>query len=428
MRFPIAVPLLLIGTMSQSPKTAPKTAVDQFSELQARAVNAVKTGDQQTRIAADMELFHLLNGSPTVVEALARAYAAAGDSQRAIASLNQFADLGQSDHNLLTGTDQRLSAIQALPEYKKVLERFTKNELPISLGTNAITIPDPGLLAEDIDFDSTTRTFFVTSVLEHKIVRATLDGTVSDFASSPDQWPMVAVKVDAPRHRVWATEVAFDGFTTAPKDAWGRSAVLSFDARTGKLLLRIEGPAHSALGDMVLTRGGDPIVSDGESGKLYRVSNSALNEIDSVDFISPQTPALAPDAGKVLIPDYVRGLAVFNLETGRVSWMNQDGADHVALNGIDGVYVYHHALLLTQNGTSPQRVILLQLDPSLTRITATKVIEQASPDFGDPTHGVIVGDDFYYIANSGWAQLDDHGDVKSGSKLTSAHIMRYSLR
>jgi hypothetical protein len=424
----MAVPLLLIGALSQSPKTAPKTAIDQLGELQARAVNAVKSGDQQARIAADMELFHLLNGSPTVVEALARAYAASGDPQRAIASLNQFADLGQSAPNLLNGQDQRLSAIQSLPEYKKVLERFTKNEIPISLGTTAITFADPGLLAEDIDFDSTSRTFLVTSVLEHKIVHATLDGTVSDFAASPDQWPMVAIKVDAPRHRVWATEVAFDGFTTAPKDAWGRSAVLCFDARTGKLLLRIEGPAHSALGDMVLTRDGDPIVSDGDGGKLYRVSNGALNEIDSVDFISPQTPALSPDAGKILVPDYVRGVAVFNLETSRASWMNQDGADHVALNGIDGVYVYHHALILTQNGTSPQRVILLQLDTSLTRITGTKVIEQASPDFGDPTHGVIVGDDFYYIANSGWAQLDDHGDVKPGSKLTSPHIIRYSLR
>jgi len=70
----------------------------------------------------------------------------------------------------------------------------------------------------------------------------------------------------------------------------------------------------------------------------------------------------------------------------------------------------------------------LRLDGSRSRVVSSEVIERATPTLGDPTHGVSVGDDFYYIANSGWSELDDHGDVKPGAKLTPAHIMRFKTR
>jgi hypothetical protein len=405
----------------------PKSARHQLRDLQAKALAAAKSGDQQSRIAADVDLQRLLNHSPSVLEALARAYAAAGDTQRALAALNQFAALGLSDDDLLSGADHRLSALEPLPEYKQILDRLRGNQAPVSLGTPFLTLPDPGLLTEDIDYDPTTGTFLITSVLEHKIVRASPAGSPTDFAVSPDNWPMLAIKIDAQRHRVWATEVALDGFTAAPKSDWGRSAVLCYDLATGKVLRRTEGPPHSALGDMVLTPGGDPIVSDGEGGGLYRLAGDSLRPINITDFISPQTPVmLAGD--RILVPDYVRGLALYNLRANQVSWLNADGAFPAALSGVDGVYLHNQQLLLTQNGTAPERIILVALDPSLTRIIGTKIIEQATPGRGDPTHGVVVGEEFYYIANSGWSQLDDHGDVKPGAHLTPSHILRYSLK
>jgi hypothetical protein len=421
MRIAAAATLAILAVVPQPIPPARK----QLEDLQARVRTAIKAGDQQARIAADVELQRLLNGSPTVFEALARAYTASGDAQRALAALNQFADLGQADDNLLSGTDKSFSALQSRPEYNQLLERFRHNQTPVSLGTTAITLPDPGLLTEDIDFDPSTRSLLVTSVLQHKIIRATLDGRITDFASSPDRWPMLAVKVDAPRHIVWATEVALVGFTAAPKEAWGRSAILCYDLPTGKLLRRIEGPPGSALGDMALTADGELIVSDGQGGRLYRLARGNLREIESDEFISPQTPAPVPGGDAILVPDYLRGIAVLHLRTNKVSWIDQG---KVALNGVDGLYLHGQSLILTQNGTSPQRIILVQLDSSFTRITSSKVIEQASPDSGDPTHGVFVGDDFYYIANSGWNQLDDHGDVKPGMRPAPARIMRYSLK
>jgi hypothetical protein len=203
--------------------------------------------------------------------------------------------------------------------------------------------------------------------------------------------------------------------------------VICFDLDTGKLNRRIEGPAHSALGDMALTREGDPIISDGAGGGVYRIKGDRLERIDGGDYISPQTPVMHPDGKHILVPDYARGISILDLATKHATWLNQGESPKYAFNGIDGLYIYHRSLIATQNGSSPERVICFRLDSTLTGIVSERIIERATPTLGDPTHGVIVGDFFYYIANSGWSELDEHGDLKPNSKLTPARIMRFRL-
>lgn len=401
------------------------TALEQVNAVEQRAVAAARAGNQQGRIAADLELLRLLHGSPDILEALARAYAAAGETAKGVAALQRYADMGLADDDLLSGKDLRYAALAKSPGYAKALAQMRGNEAPMALAATAFSLPDAGLVAEDIDYDPGTRAFFVTSVLEKKIVRIAPDGSARDFAASPDRWPMLALKIDAQRQRVWATEVALQGFAVVPRSAWGRSAVLCFDLKSGRLLERIESEQPTALGDLALTREGDPIVSDGGGGGLYRVANGKLIRVDSADFISPQTPAAEGDA--MLVPDYARGIARFDLRTKYAIWMNEDGADPVALSGVDGLYLHRGWLILTQNGTMPERVVLMKLDAAGRRVVATRVIEQNAPGLGDPTHGVVAGDSFYFIANSGWAHLDEQGRVKAGERLSPAKILRYPL-
>jgi hypothetical protein len=415
--------LTAIGAAAQQSETALQRA----GELEDRAESALKAGDAQGRIVADLELLQLLNGSPAVLEALARAYVAVGRPQRALATLDQIADLGLADDAVLSGKDRRFETLDSRPQYKRVLSHWSGNEAPVLLSKIAFTLPDAGLLAEDIDYDARSRSFLVTSVREHKIIRVRPDGTAADFAVSPDGWPMVALKIDASRQRVWATEVAFDGLAVAPRVAWGHSAVLTFDLESGRLLRRIEAPLHSSLGDLALTSLGEPVVSDGDNGVLYLVSHERLTELDRADFISPQTAAVAPAPAISFVPDYTRGIARFDLRSGHAEWLNQDGGDKVAIIGIDGLYLHGRTLIATQNGVTPERVVLFGLDPSLTHIVSSRVIEQSGATGTDPTHGVVVGDAFYYIANSGWAQLDEHGNERAGARLTPARVMRYAL-
>lgn len=417
--------LLALFSMAYQPVP---TALQEFNSLNQQAHAAKAAGDKRAYLAIVLKMKTLLNDTPEILEAAARAYAATGDMPHALATLSEFAELGETDAKLLNGKDESFSGLRDLPPYKSILERLAQNKTAISRAETVFILPDAGILAEDLDFDPRSKTFLITSVLEKKIVRVRPDGTAMDFASSPSHWPMLAIKVDLNRKLVWATEVALDGFTTVPKADWGRSAVLCFDLESGALLRRLESPKHAALGDLVLAQNGDPIVSDGGGGVVYRVTNGRWQEIDKTNFISPQTPAITSDGNRVFVPDYVRGIAILELDTRHVSWLNCFGSTKVALNGVDGLYFDRASLILTQNGTSPPRVVRIQLDKTLTQITSQEIIERATATLGDPTHGVIAGDYFFYIANSGWSNLDEHGELKAGSRLSPARIMRFQLR
>jgi sugar lactone lactonase YvrE len=423
----VSLALLLCVQIPLAQDRPPATAIEQLQSLRQQAHAAIVAGDQKRRLELVLEIQKLVNNSPASVETVAQAYAVAGQVDEAIAALHELADMGQADDDLLHEKNKGFSSLQKLPAYQAVLKRFVDNEKPISHAETAFVLGDANLLAEDIDYDSHTKTFLITSVLKKKIVRVGLDGKAADFARSPSGWPMLAVKVDAQHGRVWATEVALDGFKSVESSDWGRSAVLCFELSSGKLLRRLEGPPHAALGDMTLTPEGDPIVSDGDGGGVYRVQGDALVRLDSGDFISPQTPAMHPDGRHVFVPDYTRGIGLLDLRSRQVTWLGQGESKSHALSGVDGLYFDQGWLILGQNGASPERVVRLLLDPTLSNVLSEQIIERATPTLGDPTHGVIVGDTFYYIANSGWNQLDDHGVLLPGASLTPARIMRFPL-
>ena len=426
MRSAILCGAVLFAAFFQSPINAQKqNAHQQFEQLQQEAAAERKSGDLQTRLLTVLKIENLLLDAPDAIEASAGAYADVGDTEHAFAALNHFVDLGQVDDRMLAGTSKTFASLAKWPAYQTIVKRMAANKTPGARGDLAFSLSDAGILAEDIDYDPHSKSFLITSVLEKKIIRVTMDGKTTDFAESPSHWPILALKIDATHNTVWASEVALDGFTVAPKSDWGRSAVLCFDLQTAALRKRIEGPAKSALGDMVLTREGDPIVTDGDGGGVYRASDDRLDRIDPGDFISPQTPAMHPDGKHVFVPDYARGIGILDLATKQVTWLNGGPQLKFAMNGIDGLYFDRGSLIATQNGTSPERVIRFQLNSALTDVVSQEIIERATPTLGDPTHGVVVGDSFYYIANSGWSELDDNGNVNAGSKLTSAHVMRF---
>ena len=404
-------------------------AVTQFAQLRKSASEARSKHDSAALLKAVREMAELLNYSGPSQERLALTYAANDDSQHALEALRAFASMGQADDDLLSVPE--LSKIRALPEFQNIAKQMETNKSVVSTGVPVAQVNDPGLLVEDIDYDPAAHDFYLTSVLKNKIVRIKADGTQQDFAASPDSWSMMAVKLDVSRRLLWATETAMEDFVPAPKNDWGKSAVLCFSLQNGQLLRRIEGPAKSALGDMVLSAEGDVIVSDGIGGGIYRLSggtaqNQRLERLDAGEFVSPQTPAIHPDGKRLFVPDYARGIGILDLTTKRVEWVNSERRH--ALQGIDGLYLHNSELIAVQNGSSPERVITFRLDPSLSRVTAEEIIERATTTLGDPTHGVIVGSAFYYIANSGWSELDNHGQLKPGAKLSSPRIMKVELK
>ncbi|MGC2768391.1 MAG: hypothetical protein WB607_23005 [Candidatus Acidiferrum sp.] len=177
------------------------------------------------------------------------------------------------------------------------------------------------------------------------------------------------------------------------------------------------------MGDMALMANGDVIVSDGEGGGVYRLlaQGSVLERLDDGDFIFPQTPAMHPDGKHVFVPDYAR------------DWCSGscNEADVVAFDAATVCPQRHRRAVFRSRKIDrgaewdiSQRVVVFTLDATLTRIESEAIIERSTGTLGDPTHGVVIDNEFYYIANSGWDSIDDHGNMKRGAKPSVPRIMR----
>jgi hypothetical protein len=153
---------------------------------------------------------------------------------------------------------------------------------------------------------------------------------------------------------------------------------------------------------------------------------AALERVDSGQSISPQTPAAEPDGEHVFVPDYVSGVGVLDVRTREVRWIEVNHQH--AMQGIDGLYFTRGLLLATQNGASPERVVFFRLDGGLHEVMGERIIERSSPTEVDPTHGVVVGGDFYYVANAGWGSLEDDGRLEAGAKMTPAILMKAAVK
>jgi hypothetical protein len=433
---------------AQPPAAAPEP---NWQELSHSAKLAHDSKDFPAYRARVGRLYDLLSGHPDTVFGMAKAEALLGHTAAALEWLDAYIAMGLVRD---VADEPDFASLRKADGFAAVLARLEVNKRPRSRSVRAFTLPDPDLLTEDIAYDSGTGRFFVSSIREAKIVAIRKDGSgARDFVPTGRDaiWGVLALAVDARRGVLWATTAAMPQTRGYREADQGHTAVLQYDLATGKLQKRYDlplpltmrrAPKGSAagyvpvpaeersrvLGDMTVAPDGDVFVSEAVTGAVYTIGRTR-DELDVLVapgiFISPQTPAVTPDGHRLLVADYVRGVGIVDLATRAVTWMAH--RRDIAVNGIDGLYLSGDSLLAVQNGTQPNRVIQLFLDPTLTRVLRWEPLDSNSPGLGAPTHGTLVGRDFFYLANSGWDQLADDGSVKPGAALTPAEVRRVAL-
>jgi sugar lactone lactonase YvrE len=382
--------------------------------LNHTARQAIQDGNYARLRGTLLELKLLMPGNPRITYNLAASEVRLGNPAAALAGLRNLAGMGLV-YDL--SADMDFASLLEKSEFAAIVKRIKENQKPVTHATPAFTLAERDLIPEDIAYDAKTHRFFVSSVRKAKIITA--DG--KDFARAP--WSVLALRVDPERKILWASTgwVAHcESCNRADKD---KTALLAFDAETGALKQRIDSPEKGLFGDMTISRSGEIYVSEGIYGAVFRlpVGSKALERLDVPgDFPSPQTPALSEDEKTLYVPDYLRGIAEIDLATRAVKWLMP--ADDIALNGIDGLYVYRDSFLTVQNGTTPPRVMRISLD-----LRKQQVLEANTPGLGEPTHGTIAGDAFYMIANAGWSDYDDQGVKKAGKGPVESFIWRIEL-
>lgn len=348
------------------------------------------------------KLVALAPRSTRALTTLAAAHAMNGDAASAAALLDRLTKMGVSTE---AGSDHDFDPIRNAAVFQRAVAQAQSLDTRIGSGEIAFRVEEKDPALEGITFDPKSRSFFVSSVRQRKVVRRTADGRTSDFTRPTDGLlAAVGLGVDVPRRRLWVTTSGSPEMEGFKKGDERLSFLVEYDLDTGERLRRIPPPSGvdgALLSDLAVNAQGDVFVADPYSGRVYALRQGAPALVvltDAGPIGSAQGLAPSADGRFLFVADYVKGVVRVDQRTGAAVVLSIP--DDTAVTGIDGLVLHGSDLIGVQNGFRPHRVVRLRLDIARERITAVEILERNHPEFDEPTLGVVVDGAFYYVANS----------------------------
>src|SRR5215472_16083020 len=343
---------------------------------------------------------------------LAHHYAHLGDQSKALALLKECVALGES----FDPSDARAFApLKADPEFRKLAEQVRRSFPPLHRARVAFTVAQNDLFPEGLGVDAAKRVFLMGSMYHNKIVRISESGEVTDFVKEGlyDLMPVGGVHVDPTDHSVWcATD-------PGPKN---RSEIVHFDAQ-GKLLERYtpSTPGPHVLNDLVLHGKSEIYVTDTEGNHVFRFDRESHRFTE----LSLGRPVFGPNGisvsgdGNLL---YIAGnLGVIRMDLRTSQAQDVKPAAHDTMAGVDGLYWYEGGLIGVEYGTGAYRVMRWRLSPDGRDATSSETLERGTQMVRNPTTGAILDGKFYFMANTGIANLEN-GKISDPAKLEPLRI------
>lgn len=417
----LALVLTIIGTFAAQER--PKLSLGAYyvqgmQGFQSKQFdNAASSFTQAAALAPDhAEIFFYVS----------RAHALAGNKTEAIEWLNKLLDFGMG---LDAATHPDFGALRYSNEWKPVKVRLDRLNRPIGRSQTAFTIREKNLIPEGIAYDPGGRNFYLSSINKRKVISVDEKGRVRDFTSEgqDDLWRVLGLKVDSKRNLLWVNCYAGPEI----KASHGSAAVHKYDLISRKLIKKYVMSGNKderhLFNDLTITTRGDVYLTDSENGAVYRIAEEKdqLEEfIQSGQFIYPNGITLSSDEGLLFISDWSRGISVIRIADRSVTKLARP--KNVTLFGIDGLYFYRGDLVAVQNSIKPERVVRFRMNRELDHIINADILDANNSAFSIPTTGVLVKDDFYFIANSHLDSYQD-GSILPGKESHDVVILRARL-
>ena len=398
-----------------------------FWRLRTEGVAAANAGDLAGADAKFDAADAAVPNHPGLTLLRARLEAAGGRLPAAVALMDRYARFG---FVVDTAADETLQRIAAADGFAPVRQRLEANARPTG-GLETVGRIEGPFLAEAVAYDAARDRYLVSGIHGRTIVALKPGGAPAPYlAADPDIDSVQALAVDRPRGVLWASTSARPQAKDMPADHKGRAGLLKIDLASGRVLARYDAPRAEdrALGDMTVAADGTVYAADSITGEIWRLKPGAA-ALDRVlaggVLLSPQSMVATPDGRRLIVADYVSGLNVLDLATGRVTRLPVP--DDLSLSGTDGLVRDGDSLIAFQNGTRPQRLVRVVMDRGLTRATGWSVLAANLPDLAEPTTGAVVGDDLVFVARSQWTDFKDDGSLRA-SPPGPAVIARLKLR
>lgn len=367
----------------------------------------------------------LLQGTrhPNILYKLAECYCQADSAAQSIRLLQELGDKGLP-YNLVE--NPKLTGIMADPAFKALVKKFDSNRKSVQNSMDAFTLNDARLIPEGMAATSDGRQFFVGSLAQNKVVQYGVGCSQKDLVV-PGQdgvWMVLGMKVSADNKTLWLC-------SASERDSVnGYSGIFGFDLASGRLRKKftVDNKAGAHLFNDLVFAGNDVLYfTDSKAGKLWRLNlqDGAMTAMESGALVYPNGIALDEKAQVLYVADFV-GIKRIDLRDHSVTQLVSKAPAY--LNQVDGLYFYKHSLIAIQDsGNNDDRIVQFYLDQSGHAIERVKVLQSFHPDFIIPTTGVIVKNDFYYIANSQLRNLQPDGTLTNAEQLKKPLIKKVRL-
>ncbi|MGE0183449.1 MAG: hypothetical protein AB7F91_10330 [Parvularculaceae bacterium] len=345
-------------------------------------------------------------------------------TDRMVEAIAIAADVADRGLVLETPANEAFDRMRAEPAFAPVAARMEENAKPVGEAHVIMEFDEARLLPEAMSKSGgrllvgSVRTGEIRDASNALASFASLDGGVFD--------------IEQRRNAVYAAVNNQLAYENKSDDAF--AAILVIDPKSGAVLNRhLLTPGPALTGDIEIDRKNRLYASDSLTPRLFEVTPgknpgdgaTRIRTIEHPRFVNPQGIALDEKKKRLFIADYLAGLFVLDLKTDAVAQIANPTGAH--LGGVDGLYLYKGDLIGIQNGTSPQRIVRIKLDKTGATALAVDVIQQALPEWNEPTHGIVDGDAFHYIATSNWPAYDDEGNLREGAQLEPLRIMSAPL-
>jgi hypothetical protein len=395
--------------------THPDTAALQQASAPVLAADNVQR--LRDEIKAAEEILPRLVDRAAALYLLAHHYARLGELAKALSLLKQCVALNEEFD------PARVKAFAPLlsdPEFRDLVERARRKNPPVHRARVAFTVAQSDLFPEGLAADAPKRVFYMGSEYHNKIVTISETGEVTDFVKEGtfDLMPIGGVHVDPMDHSVWCA--------TDP-GAKNRSEIVHFDTQ-GKLLERYTpmAPGPHALNDLVLRGTNEIYVTDTEGNRVFRFDREShrFAELNLGRPVFGPNGITVSDDGDVLYVGDDLGVIRMDLRTNQVQDVKPAARDTMA--GIDGLYWYKGSLVGVEYGTGAYRVVRWKLSADGGEVRSSETLERGTEMVRNPTTGAIMDGKFYFMANTGIANLEN-GKIDP-KKLEPLHIAVVTLR
>lgn len=413
--------LSLLAALATAVLAGSAAAAPGFVELFQRATAAHAAKDYAGMERALREAVKLRPGHPTATYKLAAALVLKGggkDANSARDGLELLADLATQGLSFDAADDPDFAAVRETGRFERIAKAFARNARPAGEASGTFSVPAPGFIPDGIAYDDDRESFLLGSVRHRRIERIRAGGKREVFADK-GLWSVLGLVVDEKRELLWVATAALPGMERAQAGELGRSAIVAFDLESGaekhRYPLPDDGRSH-VLNDLTVPSDGRIYATDSATGVLYELELSsgkyqALTEPGALS--SPQGLVFSRGRGTLYVADRTQGL--YRYSPSRRELKRMDVARDICVYGIDGLARHGDDLVAVQNGIRPHRIVRFRLDRNGRRVRNAQVLAASLKEFDEPTHGVVEGDTFHFVANGQFGRLGKDGVLPEGS-------------